>query len=154
MVHSWEGAGTAGAWQISTVPVISAASLLGALSIFEEAGIEAVRRKSLMLTSYLIELTESLNLTQSPYHFRISTPRSEHERGGHVAIEHDEAARIVRVLKSRGIIPDFRAPDVIRLAPVALYTRFVDVWRTVQTLREIVDSGEHLRVEEGRSLVA
>jgi len=57
-------------------------------------------------------------------------------------------------MKARGIVPDFRAPDVIRLAPVALYTRFIDVWQTVQALREIIDAGEHLQVEQGRSLVA
>ena len=71
-----------------------------------------------------------------------------------MAVEHDDAARIARALKARGVIPDFRAPNVVRLAPIALYTRFVDVWKTVQALRSIIDDGEHLTVEQGRSLVA
>jgi kynureninase len=154
MVHEWEGAPSAGAWQISTVPVIAAASLLGSLTIFEEAGIEPIRQKSLQLTAYLIELIAALDLTKYPYSFRIGTPLDPGARGGHVAVEHTDAARIVRALKAHGIVPDFRAPDVIRLAPVALYTRFIDVWQTVRALRDIIDAGEHLQVEQGRSLVA
>jgi kynureninase len=154
MLHTWEGAAGAGAWQISTVPVVAAASLLGSLRMFEEAGIEAVREKSLQVTGYLVDLIESEGLTASPYNFRIGTPREPDRRGGHVAVEHDDGARIARALKARGVIPDFRAPDVIRLAPVALYTRYEDVWQTVQALKGIVDTGEHLRVESGRALVA
>jgi len=64
-------------------------------------------------------------------------------RGGHVAIEHNDASRITKALKDRGIIPDFRYPNIIRLAPVALYNTFYDVWQVVKTLKEIIDRGEH-----------
>ena len=57
-------------------------------------------------------------------------------------------------MRRRGIIPDFRAPNVIRLAPAPLYTTYHELWRTVQALREIVDGGEHLHLAEGRDLVA
>ena len=57
-------------------------------------------------------------------------------------------------LKARGIVPDFRAPNVIRLAPVPLYTSYHELWQTVRALREIVDTGEHLRLAKGRELVA
>ena len=50
--------------------------------------------------------------------------------------------------------PDYRAPNVIRLAPIALYTSFEEVWRTVQLLREIVASGDHTRFEAARGLVS
>jgi kynureninase len=154
MLHTWEGAEGAGAWQISTVPVLAAAPLLGSLAIVEEVGIEAIRERSLALTTFLIESLESEGLTAPPYRYRIGTPRELDRRGGHVAVEHDDAARIVRALKARGVVPDFRPPDVIRLAPIALSTTFDEVWRTIQHLCEIVDQGEHLRLPLGRSLVA
>ena len=58
------------------------------------------------------------------------------------------------MLKQRGIVPDFREPNVIRLAPIALYTSFDDVRVVVETLKDIIDSGDHLKVKQGRELVA
>jgi kynureninase len=154
MVHTWEGAAGAGAWQISTIPLLSSTPLLGSLAIFAEAGIEAIREKSLAQTGYLIDLVEAMGLTAPPYNCRIGSPRAAGRRGGHVAIEHDEAARITRALKTSGIIPDFRAPDVIRLAPIALSTTYHELWQTAQALKSIIDTGAHWQVAEGRSLVA
>jgi len=141
MVHDWQGAAGARAFQISTVPLLSAAALLGSLAIFEEAGIRAIRRKSLAQTDYLIGLIEGLGLTGEPYGYRIGTPRAHDRRGGHLAIEHDEGARISLALKERGFAVDFRRPDVVRLAPIALYTTYHEVWRAAQALREIIDTG-------------
>jgi len=147
MAHDWEGASGAGAYQISTIPLLSAAPLLGALAIHEEAGIEAIRAKSLAQTDYLIGLIEAAGLTEAPYAYRIGTPRDHAVRGGHVAVEHDEARAISAVLRERGFIVDFRPPDVIRIAPVALYTTYLDLWNVVQVLREIVETGAHRSVE-------
>ena len=147
MVHDWEGAAGAGAFQISTIPLLSAAALLGSLAIFEEAGIDAIRQKSLDQTDYLIALVEGLGLTEAPYGYRIGTPREHHRRGGHVAIEHDEGAGIALALKERGFVVDFRQPDVVRLAPIALSTTYHEVWRVAQALREIIDTGAYLEVE-------
>ncbi len=154
MLHEWEGAAGAGAWQISTMPLLACSALLGSLQIFDDAGIEQIRVQSLELTEYLIELLVRIGLTESPYCFSIGTPREPERRGGHVAVEHEHAVQIARALKAHGIVPDFRAPNVIRLAPVALYSTFEDVWRTVQALREIVDTGGHLQLAASRSLVA
>jgi kynureninase len=154
MVHDWQGAATAGAWQISTPPLLATASLRGALRLFHEAGMESLRAKSLAQTAYLAQLIEEAGLTAPPYRFAIGSPREPERRGGHLAVEHDDAARIAKALKARGIVPDFRAPNVIRLAPAPLYTTYHELWQTAQALREIVDRGEHLRVAEGRSLVA
>ena len=147
MVHHWEGAADAGAWQISTIPLLSAAPVLGSLAAFEEAGIDAIRAKSLAQTDYLIELIERSGLLDGPYRYRIGTPREHARRGGHVAIEHDDGLRISMALKERGIIVDFRQPDVIRLAPIALYTTYEEIRRTVGVLREIIDTGMHLDIE-------
>ena len=145
MAHHWEGAEDAGAWQISTIPLLSAAALLGSLAIFEEAGIDAVREKSLAQTDFLIEVIETTGLLDAPYGYRIGTPREHDRRGGHVAVEHAQAAGIAQALRARGIVVDFRKPNVVRLAPVALYTSFRDLWQTVRALREIIDTGEHER---------
>lgn len=154
MLHDFEGAGNAGAWQISTVSVLSAAPLIGSLDIIEAAGLERMRSKSLALTDYLIELLDGSGLTAAPYNYAIGTPRDHARRGGHVAVEHDDATRIAKALKARGVVPDFRPPNVIRLAPAPLYVSFVDVWETARHLREIVDGAEHLAFVQQREIVA
>jgi len=154
MLHAWQSAAGAGAWQISTPSLLATAPLRGSLRLFHEAGLDALRAKSLAQTDYLARLLEEIGLTEAPYHFAIGTPRQPERRGGHLAVEHEQAPRIARALKARGIIPDFRAPNVIRLAPVPLYTSFYELFRTVRALKEIIDRGEHLRVAAGRDLVA
>ncbi|HET9234821.1 MAG TPA: kynureninase, partial [Candidatus Eisenbacteria bacterium] len=154
MLHTWEGATNAGAWQISTPPLLATAPLRGSLRLFHEAGIGELRTKSLAQTAYLARLLEEGGLTAPPHDFAVGTPRDPARRGGHLAVEHAEAARIARALKARGIIPDFRAPNVVRLAPVPLYTTYHELWQTAAALRAIVDNGEHLRMEAGRELVA
>lgn len=154
MVHEWEGAPAAGAWQISTVPLLSTAPLLGSLKIFREAGMDRVRKKSLAQTGYLMNLLEASGLLDPSYGYAIGTPSEPQQRGGHVAVEHKDAARIAKALKNRGIVPDFREPNVVRLAPLALYTRYVDVWDVVQALKGIIDTGEYMEQDEGRNIVA
>lgn len=154
MLHEFEGAEGAGAWQISTITVLSAAPLVGSLQIMEEAGIERVRAKSLALTDYLAALIENSGIVGGEYGYEIGTPREHERRGGHIAVEHEHAAAIARSLKSRGIVPDFRPPNVIRLAPVPLYTSFQDVWQTVRHLREIIETGEFRNVSAEREVVA
>jgi kynureninase len=113
-----------------------------------------VREKSLKLTRYLMDLLETTGLTAAPYHYGIGTPQEDERRGGHVAVEHADGPRIVKALKARGVIPDFRPPNVIRLAPIALYTSFADVWQVIQHLRAIVDGREHEAFAAERDLVA
>lgn len=143
MANHWEGASGSGAWQISTIPLLSTAALVGTLAMHEEAGIEAIRAKSLSQTDYLIWLIEQSGLCDEPFGYRIGTPRDHARRGGHVAVEHDDGANISHALKARGIIVDFRPPDVVRIAPIALYTTYRELWRTVQELRAIIDTGEY-----------
>ncbi len=154
MGFEWQGAEGAGAWQISTPPLLAAAPLRGSLRLFAEAGMDALRAKSLALTDFLMDLLEETGLTDAPYDYRIGTPPEPERRGGHVAVEHAEGVRIARALKARGFVPDFRAPNVVRLAPVPLYTTFHEVWRVVEALREIVERDEHRWGEAGRDLVA
>lgn len=144
----------AGAWQISSPQLLSTAPIEGALQIFKEAGIENVREKSLKLTSYLIFLLKEEGLLEPPYQYRVGTPLDIKRRGGHVAIEHKNAASIAKALKERGIIPDFRSPNIIRLAPVALYNSFCDVWQVSRALKEIIDEKEHEKHGNDRGIIA
>ncbi len=151
MEHDFAPANSSGAFQIGTPNLLSLAPLLGSLEMFEEAGMEAVRRKSLELTRYLMELA---SLELASMEFSIGTPKEDERRGGHVALEHEEAARICEALKERGIVPDFRAPNVVRLAPVALYTSFVDIWRAVRVLKSIMAEKAYENFENTRGVVA
>ena len=154
MASVYDQAPDAGAWQISTVPLLSSAPLSGSLAIFAEAGMARVREKSLAQTRYLMDLLAANGLLGEPYGYAIGTPHEDARRGGHVAVEHADGPRIVKALKARGVVPDFRQPNVIRLAPIALYTSYSDVWHVVQHLRAIIDAGEHEAYAVGRELVA
>jgi kynureninase len=151
MAPDFTPAASAGAWQVGTPAVLGAAAMYGSLTVLREAGIERIREKSLALTGLLIDLVDR-ELT--PLGFGIGTPREPERRGGHVAVEHPEAVRITRALKARGIVPDFRPPNVIRLAPVPLYTRYRDVGEVVGALKAIVESGEYLQFAAERAVVA
>ncbi len=144
---------SAGGWQMGTPPLLSAAPLLSSLQVFGQAGMERLRRKSLALTSLIMELVD-MYLTEPPYGYSIGTPREPERRGGHVAVEHADAWRICSALKKRKIIPDFRPPNVIRLAPTALYNTFTDVINLVEALRGIIDTGEHKEFSLKRDAVS
>ena len=131
----------AGAFQVGTVPVLSAAPLFGALSVLEDAGMDAIRERSLSLTGFLIDLVDEIE------GFAVGTPRDPERRGGHVAVEHGEAYRISQALRSRGVIVDYRPPNVIRVCPAPLYTSHADVSRVAGELREIVETGAYERFD-------
>jgi len=142
---------TAGAWQISTPTVFSSAPLLGALQIFGEVGIERLRLKSLRQTAYLIYLIDQI---LAPLGFSLGSPREGARRGGHVALEHPEAIGIARALRARGVVPDFRPPNIIRLAPMALYNTFTEIWQSVAIIKQIVEQDEHLRFTDQHDVVS
>lgn len=141
----------AGAMQIGTPDILGMAGLAGSLPMFAEAGMERLRQKSLALTGYLIELADNVLASRG---FGVATPRQEHRRGGHVSLAHPEAVRVCRALKHAGVIPDFRPPNLIRLAPVALYNSFRDCYQAVQRLRTIVDERQYEAHAAERELVA
>lgn len=140
----------AGAFQIGTPHVLNIGPLLGSLSIFTEVGIDKIRRKSLQLTYLMMKLVEQ---ELHSFDFTIANPLDE-TRGGHIYLEHAEAARICKALKSRGVIPDFRAPSGIRLAPVALYNSFADVWQTIHILKEIMEEKTYEKYANERDVIA
>lgn len=143
----------AGRWQISSPSVLNAAPLIGSLGILEEAGMAAVREKSLRLTRFLMDMADAL-LAAKPYGFTIGTPREDGRRGGHIALLHPEAMRIAEALRGRGVVPDFRPPDIVRIAPVALYNTYAEVWKLVVHLREIVETREFERFPAERKAIS
>jgi kynureninase len=151
MEHVFTPADTAGAYQIGTPHILSMAPLAGSLEMFADAGIERIRRKSLHITAYLMNLIEH---ELAGMGFTIGNLREDDRRGGHVSLEHREAARICKALKEHGVIPDFRAPNVIRLAPVALYTSYSEVWKAVQILKTIMVEKKYEQYENKRGVVA
>ncbi|MEH7493295.1 kynureninase [Neobacillus niacini] len=151
MEHSLTPAESAGAYQIGTPHVLSLAPLLGALEIFAEAGIENIREKSLKITRFLMNLVDQ---ELSNMGFSLGSPEEDFRRGGHVSLEHNEAARICKALKENGIIPDFRAPNIIRLTPVALYTSYSEVWEAVDRLKKIMRVKQYEKFKNERDVVA
>lgn len=87
------------------------------------------------------------------YGYGVGNPRENEARGGHVCLEHDEAYRISLALKDKGVIPDFREPNVIRLAPIAFYTSYEEVYRVVEILEEIFVEKTFLEYSDKRGLV-
>lgn len=153
MALDFTPAADAGRWQISSPSILSASPLLGSLGLFEEAGIEAVRRRSLELTGFLMEAADAL-LAGAPYGFTVGTPREDRRRGGHVALIHPEGLRIAEALRHRGVIPDFRPPDIIRVAPIAFTNTATELWKLVGHLREIVERREYERYPAKRQAIS
>ncbi|CDQ42036.1 MULTISPECIES: kynureninase [Virgibacillus] len=151
MDHTLTPAESAGAYQIGTPHVLSAAPLIGSLEMFEEIGIARIRKKSLELTNYLMKLIEVELQEQG---FFIANPKADELRGGHIYLEHPEAARICKALKAEGVIPDFRNPNGIRLAPVALYNTFEEIWKMVQILKTIMENKAYKNFENKRGVIA
>jgi kynureninase len=141
----------AGALQIGSPNILSMAPLMGSLDIIEEAGIDRIRAKSIALTEYLISLIDT---ELSGCGFRIVTPRDPNRRGGHIAIAHSEAARICKALKAQGVVPDLRPPDIIRLAPVALYNTFQECAEVIARLKRIMSGRAYEEFSPDRPLVA
>jgi kynureninase len=122
----------------------------GSLDVTNEAGIDRIRQKSLRMTGYLMYLADTL-LSEPPYGFRVLTPRDESRRGGHVALVRDDhSLQIKEALGPRGVVADFRPPDVIRIAPSPLYSTYHEIWTVVSHVREIIDRGEHERLSGDR----
>lgn len=144
-----EPAPDASALHIGTPHLLSLAPLQGSLEIFAEAGgIAPLRAKSLAQTAFLLELAE-VDLPG----FRVASPRGDHERGGHIALVHADAWRICSALKAAGVVPDFRPPDIIRLAPAPLYTSFANCAEAIARLKEIMRTKAYEKFSPQRALV-
>jgi kynureninase len=129
----------AAALHVGTPAILALAPLEGSLELIAEAGgIGVLRERSLALTQALLAAVDEELV---PLGFKVATPRGAAARGGHIALAHPDAWRLCQALKAHGVVPDFRAPDLLRLAPSPLYTRFADVREAVRRLRIIAETG-------------
>ena len=127
----------ASALQIGTPAVLSMAPIDGALRPIEEAGVGRIRAKSVAMTEFIMSAVDA---ELAELGFRIGTPREPERRGGHVSLQHEDAQPICLALRARGVVPDFRKPDVVRLAPSPLYNTFAECCEAIEMLKEITIS--------------
>jgi kynureninase len=124
---------TAEGWAMSTAQVFNMVCLKASLGLFEEAGIERLRAKSIQLTSYLHFLLQTLDNIR----FHIITPAEPHRRGAQLSLYFEEQGKeIHRQMTAAGIIVDYREPGVIRVAPTPMYNSFEEVFRFYHILRQ------------------
>jgi kynureninase len=121
-----------------TPPVLSMAALEAGIDLMSSVDIAALRLKSIALTDMFIRLVEQecagLGLT-------LLSPRDASRRGSQVSLRHEEGYPIMQALIARGVIGDFRAPDILRFGFAPLYVRYVDVWDAVAALKDILSAG-------------
>ena len=123
--------GAAG-WQLSNAQIIPLAIHKASLEIFDEAGIENLRKKSELLTGYL-----EFILNDFTEHLTIITPKNSNERGCQLSvIVKKDGKKLFDFLQTKNIMPDWREPDVIRMSPVPLYNSFEDVYRVGEAINQ------------------
>lgn len=121
-----------------TQPVLSMRALKGALAIWSDVDMAALRKKSVALTELFIQLVEA---RCGAYGLTLETTRDATMRGSQVSFLHDHGYQIMRALIERGVIGDFRAPSTIRFGFTPLYVGYKDVWLAVEVLEDILRTG-------------
>jgi kynureninase len=121
----------AAAWKMSTSPLFNMLALEASLAIFDEVGLPALRERSVRLTGYLAGLLEARGV-------EILTPSDPAQRGAQLSLRFTNAPAVLEALTRQGVIADFRAPDIIRVAPVPLSCTFLDAWRFAAILDGIL----------------
>jgi len=116
------------AFVTSSPSIIALAAMEGALSVWDRVSMDQVRAKSLAMTDLFMALVEE----RLPGVFEVVTPREHTKRGSQVALRHDHGYAVIQALIERGVIGDFRAPDVCRFGFTPLYLRYVDVYDAVE----------------------
>jgi kynureninase len=120
----------AAAWKMSTSPLFNMVALAASLAIFDKVGMPALRERSVRLTGYLETLLREVGV-------EILTPADPEARGAQLSLRFPNAPAVLDELNRRGVIADFRAPDIIRVAPIPLYNSFRELWRLAAILRDL-----------------
>jgi kynureninase len=138
MEQGYEPAGGARGLLSGTPPVLSLAAVDEGVRLVAQAGIDRIRAKGIALTEFAIALIDD---RLDGLGARVASPRDSARRGAHVALAHPDASSLCAQLIDRGVLVDFRRPDVIRLGLSPLTTRFVDVWDAVEAVRTLLRVG-------------
>ena len=135
MRHEFDPIPGAEGWQLSNPPILSLAAIRASLAIFDEAGFENIRTKSVKITNYLEYLLKEIEGDQ----IEIITPQNPEERGCQLSIKVKNANKaLFDKLMAAGVISDWREPNVIRVAPAPLYNSFEDVYKMVERLKALL----------------
>jgi len=133
-------------FQIASPSLIGLRCVKSAFEMIEEAGISAIQAKAAIGTEMMIELSEKW---LEPLGFSLNTPRSSGKRGGHISLCHPEAGKIAIALrKYANVIPDFRAPNSIRVAISPLVNSYVEVYDGFQRIRDLVSTRQYEKVSD------
>lgn len=124
---------------VGTPPVLSLAALEVGIDIALQAPMDQLRAKSVRQTTIFAELLEQVGAGQG---FQLASPRDAARRGSQVCLAHGQAYAIMQALIARGVIGDFRAPDILRFGITPLYTRYVDLFDAAEALRAVMAGGE------------
>jgi kynureninase len=119
-----------------TQPIVSLALVECGLDVFAQASMSALRKKSLALSDLFMALAEQ-HCAGHP--LVLVTPREHAARGSHVSYRHPHGYAVMQALIARGVIGDYREPEVMRFGFTPLYTSFANVWAAVQILKQILD---------------
>ncbi|HEX8105996.1 MAG TPA: aminotransferase class V-fold PLP-dependent enzyme [Solirubrobacteraceae bacterium] len=134
-----------------TPPILDLAAVEEGVKLTAQAGVAAIRTKSTSLTQLIVDFADA---RLAPLGFSFGSPRAPERRGAHVALRHPDAWPICRALIERaGVVPDFRAPDVVRLGVAPLYTTHAEVVEALERLAALVAAGEHERIDPRRARV-
>ncbi len=136
MRHAFDPIPGAEGWQLSNPPIFSLAAIRASLDIFHEVGMEPLVQKSKLLTGYLEYLLDEIKGDR----IKIITPRNPAQRGCQLSIQVKDADKsLFDNITAKGVIADWREPDVIRVAPVPLYNTFEEVYQFVQLLKTAIN---------------
>lgn len=135
---------------VGTPPVIATAAVEVGARLVAEAGIDRLAAKGRALTDLAVALADEWLV---PRGVRVASPRQAARRGSHVTLAHPAAWQLTQALIDRGVVPDYRTPDRVRLGPAPLYTRFVDVWDAMDRFRAVLYEGAHRRYPSQRARV-
>ena len=125
-------------WMSGSPPVLAIGALAVGIDIQLEAGASAIGVKAGLLTEVFMRCARA---RLAHLGFEVVTPESARHRGAQVSLRHADGLAVVRAVADRGVIGDFRPPDLCRFGLAPLYTRFVDVWDAVERIAEVVESG-------------
>ncbi|GAB7189842.1 kynureninase [Kineococcus sp. NUM-3379] len=140
MVGEHVAADGVGRVRVGTPPMLSLLALEAALTAFEGVSPAQLRAAALSVTGFFLDCAREL-LPQ----VAVATPAQDARRGAQVALRHPQAYAVVQALIARGVVGDFREPDVVRLGFAPLYVTHADALHAARELRAVLDAGEHLQ---------
>ena len=138
-------------FQIASPSLMGIRCVQSAFSMIQEAGIKVIAEKAALGTAMMIGLYDAW---LAPLGMDLCTPRDAQHRGGHISLKHPDAAQICTALRQiSNVIPDYRTPNIIRLAISPLPTSFIEVWDGFDRMRDLVSTGAYKQVQESDSRV-